>query len=106
MTTDRIAATQGALRAGADAVHAAHDDVADTVGRIQRELDELGPAWTGIAADGHVAMMRQWGADVEKLQTTLARLEESLRATERDQAATEESHIQAITGLGSMMTGA
>lgn len=103
---DRIAATEGALRAGADAVHAAHDDVSDTVGRIQRELDELGPAWSGIAADAHAAMMRQWGADVQRLQAALARLEESLRATERDQIATEESHIQAISGLGSMMTGA
>jgi WXG100 family type VII secretion target len=87
-------------------VHAAHDDVADTVGRIDASLDELAPAWTGIAADAHAEMMRQWGADVQRLQTTLAQLEDSLRATDQDQQATEASHQQRIAGLDGMMTGA
>jgi WXG100 family type VII secretion target len=101
--TDRIAATEGALRAGAEAVHTAHDDVAATVARIEREIDDLAPAWSGQAATAHQAMMRQWQDDVRVLQNTLAAFEESLRATERDQAATEAAHQQTIAGLNGMM---
>jgi WXG100 family type VII secretion target len=101
--TDRIAATAGALRAGAEAVNTAHGDVAEAVARIDREIDELGPAWQGAAHDAYLAMARQWQADVRTLQTSLAELEEALRATERDQAANEQEHLQVISGLNGMM---
>jgi WXG100 family type VII secretion target len=101
--TDRIAATAGALRAGAEAVNAANGDITETVARIDREIDELAPAWTGPAAASYAAMTRQWQADVRQLQSTLAGLEDAIRATERDQAATEQAHEQVIAGLRGMM---
>jgi WXG100 family type VII secretion target len=103
--TDRIAVTQGAMRAGADAVHATHDDVADTVGRIQGELDELRPTWTGSAADSHAALMQRWEGDVDTLRASLRRLEDALRGAERDQEATEATQQATIAGLGGMMSG-
>ncbi|GAB3400557.1 hypothetical protein GCM10027515_08490 [Schumannella luteola] len=102
---DKISATEGALRDGAEAARRAHDDVNATVRRIQGHLDTLRGAWAGDAAKSHDQLMQRWNADVQKLQNTLARFEESLRATERDQAATEESHQQTIKGLGSLMGG-
>ena len=103
--TDRIAATEGALRAGAEAVHAAHDDVSDTATRIEAELDDLRAAWSGGAATSYAQMMQQWQGDVRRLQATLAGLEEALRATERDQIATEENHQSVISGLTNLMGG-
>jgi len=39
------------------------------------------------------------------LQRSLDEFEHALRATERDQIATEESHSKTIAGLSGMMTG-
>ncbi|TPW76746.1 WXG100 family type VII secretion target [Schumannella sp. 10F1B-5-1] len=103
--TDTISAAEGALRDGAEAARRAHDDVNATVRRIQSHLDTLQGAWIGSAATAHDQLTQRWQADVQKLQTTLAHFEEALRATDRDQVATEQSHQQTIAGLGGLMGG-
>jgi len=103
--TDRIAATEGALRAGAEAVHTAHDDVSAVVTRIQGELDDLAGLWKGPAALQYQQMFERWQNDTVRLIRSLDGLEEALRATDRDQNATEQSHQQTISSLSSLMGG-
>jgi len=50
--------------------------------------------------------MQRWDAETSKLNNVLVDLENALRGTEQDQAATEQEHQQAISGLGAMMSGA
>jgi len=103
--TNQIAATEGALRVGAEAVNSARQDVAATVSRVDRELDDLRAAWAGAAATSYAELLQSWQRNATRLQRSLDEFEHALRATERDQIATEELHSKTIAGLSGMMTG-
>ncbi|WP_296197552.1 WXG100 family type VII secretion target [uncultured Microbacterium sp.] len=102
---DKISATEGALVRGAEAVSGAHVDIAESTRRVSSELDQICAIWQGDAARAYGEMMTTWTAGAARINQTLVHLEEALRATHRDQVATEETHQSTILGLGSMMGG-
>ncbi|MEZ3158545.1 WXG100 family type VII secretion target [Microbacterium sp. BWR-S6Y] len=103
--SDRISAGEGALIRGAEAVSGAHADVNDSVRRVLAELDELAGTWVGAAASSYSALVNEWTASADRLNSTLVTLSAALRATARDQEAVEEQHRTTIHGLGSMLGG-
>ncbi|MFG6492934.1 WXG100 family type VII secretion target [Microbacterium sp. P03] len=100
---EKISATEGALRRGAEAVIGAHGDITASLGRVRTQLEELSAAWEGDAATSYAHMLTTWREDAGRLNRILVHLEDALRGTERDQAATEDEHRATIGGLGSMM---
>ena len=104
--SSKISATEGALLRGAEAVTGAHADIADSTRRVQQELEQLQSLWAGDAANTYAEMMTSWTTGATRINQTLVRLAEALRATHRDQVAVETEHQQTISGLGSIMGGA
>jgi WXG100 family type VII secretion target len=70
---------------------------------VRGEIEQLRSFWTGGAATSFTGLMNRWDEESNKLNNVLITLEEALRGTEKDQAASEQSHQQAISGLVSMM---
>jgi WXG100 family type VII secretion target len=102
---DRISATEGALRRGAEAVSTTHLEISDSTRRVLAELENLQAFWVGDAARSYGAMMTSWSGGARRINDTLIHLEEALRSTERDQAAREEENRSTIGGLDAMMGG-
>lgn len=100
---DVIAAEEGALRAGSQAVQTAKAGVDQRVSFVRGEIEQVSGYWTGAAAGSYQQLMARWDEETSKLNKVLITLEDALRGTERDEAATEESHQQTISGLSSMM---
>lgn len=100
-----ISAEEGALRQGAQAVAAAKAGIDQHAQKVRGEIDQLRGYWSGAAATAFTSLMNTWDEKAKALNQVLVTLEESLSGTERDQAATEESHQQTISGLGSIMGG-
>jgi len=98
-----IAAEEGALREGAAAVAEAKSSIDGRIKAVRMQIEELGGYWTGAAAGSFTSLLNTWDEKARKLNDVLVTLEAALQGTERDQAASEESHQQTITGLGSMM---
>lgn len=101
-----IAAQEGALRRGAQAVHETKAGIDQQVKQVRGEIEQLRGFWSGAAAASFATLMARWDEEARKLNEVLVTLEDALAGTERDQAATEESHQQTISGLGSLMSGA
>lgn len=101
-----IAAQEGALRRGAQAVHDTKEGIDLQVKQVRGEIEQLRGFWSGAAAGSFAGLMSRWDAETRKLNMVLVTLEDALAGTERDQAASEESHQQTISGLGSLMSGA
>lgn len=102
---DVISAEEGALRRGQQAVGEAKAGIDQRTKQVRGEIEQLRGFWTGAAANSFTQLMQRWDAETVKLNNVLVELESSLRGTEQDQAATEEAHQQAISGLGAMMGG-
>ena len=100
-----IAAGDNTLAEGAKAVNEAKMAIDGKIKNVRGEIAELGSMWTGAAATSFTQMMTQWDEKATKLNNVLVTLEDALRGTERDQAASEEAHQQTIASLGSMMNG-
>ncbi|KQQ92844.1 WXG100 family type VII secretion target [Leifsonia sp. YIM 134122] len=100
---DQISAEEGALRKGAQAVRETKTGVDQQVKKVRGEIDQLRGFWTGAAAGSFTTLMTRWDEQTRKLNEVLVTLEAALAGTEKDQAATEDSHQQTISGLGSMM---
>lgn len=100
---DQISAEEGALRKGAQAVRETKAGVDQQVKKVRGEIDQLRGYWTGAAAGSFTTLMTRWDEQTRKLNEVLVTLEAALAGTEKDQAATEDSHQQTISGLGSMM---
>lgn len=100
-----ISAEEGALRRGQQAVAEAKSGIDRQTKKVRGDIEQLRGYWTGAAAASFTQMMQQWDAETVKLNNVLIELENALRGTEQDQAATEEAHQQAISGLGAMMSG-
>lgn len=100
---DVISAEEGALRKGAEAVNTAKLNIEKQIKTVRGEIEQLRSFWTGGAATSFTGLMNRWDEESNKLNNVLITLEEALRGTEKDQAASEQSHQQAISGLGSMM---
>ena len=100
---DLISAEEGALKRGAQAVNSAKAGIDQQVKFVRGEIEQVRGFWTGAAAVAYTQLMNRWDEETRKLNEVLVTLEEALAGTERDQAATEESHQQTIAGLGSMM---
>lgn len=98
-----ISAEEGALRKGADAVGTAKTNIENEIKKVRGQIELLGSFWKGGAATSFTQLMGAWDAESKKLNDVLITLEAALLGTEKDQAASEESHQQAIKGLGSMM---
>lgn len=100
---DKIAAQEGAMKAGAQAVGSAKAGVDQQVKNVRGEIEQAASFWTGEAAGAYAVMMKRWDEETNKLNQVLVTLEDALTGTERDQVATEESNQQTISGLSSMM---
>jgi len=100
-----ISAEEGALRKGADAVSVAKGNIHKQISGVRGEIEQLRGFWTGSAASAFTQLLGNWDQQASKLNEVLVTLEDALRGTERDQAASEQQHQQAIAGLGSMMNG-
>ena len=100
-----ISAEEGALLKGADAVNTAKANIQKQISNVRGEIEQLRSFWTGGAAVSFTQLLTTWDTQANKLNEVLVTLEEALRGTERDQAASEQEHQQAISGLGSMMNG-
>jgi WXG100 family type VII secretion target len=100
---DLIAAEEGALRRGAEAVNTAKAGIDDQVKKVRTELDQVAGFWTGAAAASYTQLLSRWNDETTKLNQVLVTLEDALRGTEKDQAASEESHQQTIGNLGSLL---
>lgn len=103
---DVISAEEGALRRGAQAVHETKSGIDQQVKKVRGEIEQLRGYWSGAAATSFASLMTRWDDQARQLNEVLVTLEDALSGTERDQAASEESHQQTISGLGSMMSGA
>lgn len=101
-----ISAEEGALKKGADSVKTAKETIDRHTSRVRSEIESLRSYWTGTAAGAFTQLMARWDGQTTKLNAVLIELENALRGTERDQAETEDSQTQIITGLSSMMSGA
>ena len=100
---DLISAEEGALKKGADAVNTAKGGIDEQVRKVRTELDQVSGFWTGAAAASYSQLLGRWNDETTKLNQVLVTLEDALRGTERDQAASEESHQQTIGNLGSLL---
>lgn len=100
---DLIAAEEGALKSGAQAVGTAKAGVDQQVKFVRGEIEQLRSYWVGDAAGAFTQLMNRWDEETRKLNDVLITLEDALSSTDRDQNATEESHQQTISGLSSMM---
>jgi len=98
-----ISAEEGALRKGAESVNTAKANIEKQIKTVRGEIEQLRSYWSGGAATSFTQLMGRWDEESNKLNNVLVTLEEALRGTEKDQAASEESHQQTISGLGSMM---
>lgn len=103
VVADVISAEEGALKRGAQAVNTAKAGVDQQVKKVRSEIEQVSGFWTGAAAGAYTQLMARWNQETTKLNEVLVTLEEALSGTERDQAASEESHQQTISGLNSMM---
>lgn len=100
---DLIAAEEGALKRGAEAVNTAKSGIDEQVKKVRTELDQVAGFWSGAAASSYTQLLGRWNDETTKLNQVLVTLEDALRGTERDQAASEESHQQTISNLGSIL---
>jgi WXG100 family type VII secretion target len=100
---DLISAEEGALKKGAEAVNTAKGGIDEQVRKVRTELDQVSGFWTGAAAASYSQLLNRWNDETTKLNQVLVTLEDALRGTERDQAASEESHQQTIGNLGSLL---
>jgi len=98
-----IAAEEGALRRGAQAVNDAKSGIDQQVKTVRNEIDQVRGYWSGAASGAFTQLMASWDAETVKLNNVLITLEQSLRGTDKDQNVTEESHQQTIKGLSNMM---
>ena len=98
-----ISAEEGALKRGAQAVHEAKAGIDTQVKNVRGEIDQLRQYWSGGAAASFTTLMGRWEEQATKLNNVLVTLEAALAGTEKDQAASEEQHQSAISGLSSMM---
>jgi WXG100 family type VII secretion target len=101
-----ISAEEGALRRGQQAVSEAKQGIDQQTKKVRAEIEQLRGFWTGSAAGQFTSMMNRWDAETQNLNSVLLELESALRATETDQAQTEQEHESVIRNLGSMMSGA
>ncbi|MCA0380393.1 MAG: WXG100 family type VII secretion target [Actinobacteria bacterium] len=100
-----ISAEEGALRRGQQAVAEAKAGIDQRTRKVRGEIEQMRGFWSGAAAGSFTQLMQRWDAETVKLNNVLIELENALRGTEQDQAATEEEHQQTISGLGAMMGG-
>jgi WXG100 family type VII secretion target len=98
-----ISAEEGALRRGAQAVNEAKAGIDQQAKNVRSEIEQVRGYWQGAAAGAFTTLMNTWDEQARKLNDTLITLEAALSGTEKDQAATEDSHQSTISGLGSMM---
>lgn len=100
----QISAEEGALREGATAVNTAKGNIDTQIKNVRTEIEQLRGYWSGAAANSFTQLLNRWDEESRKLNEVLVTLEDALRGTEADQAASEEQHQQTIAGLGSMMS--
>lgn len=99
-----ISAEEGALRRGQQAVAEVKAGIDQRTSKVRGEIEQMRGFWSGAAAGSFTQLMQRWDAETVKLNNVLIELENALRGTEQDQAATEQEHQQTISGLGSMMS--
>lgn len=103
---ERISAEAGALVAGAQAAIEAKNDIKTRVRAVQSAATDTKALWQGPAANRYYQLIDSWELEANKIADILDQLEDSLRKTAGDQAASDESFQATIGNLGSMMGGA
>jgi WXG100 family type VII secretion target len=98
-----IAAQEGALKAGAQAVGNAKAGIDQQMSQVRSEIEQVSAYWSGDASGSFIQLMQRWDEETKKLNNVLITLEDALGGTDRDQNATEESHQQTISSLSNMM---
>ena len=100
---ERIAAEEGALREGQNAVREAKESIDGRLSTIRNLIGELGGYWSGDAATAFNALMTAWDEKSSKLNNILVDLENSLRQTEQSQARDEENVQSTTSRLQSLL---
>jgi WXG100 family type VII secretion target len=100
-----IAAREGALAQGADAVSVAYATILDSTRRVQADLGEINGLWSGESATAYHALVTRWSEDAAALAGVLTELENALRGTANDQAAGEEARSKVLGSLNALMGG-
>lgn len=103
---DRISAEAGALVAGAQAAVEAKQEITQRVNAVQAASGATRGAWSGPAAQRYYSLIDNWEMEAKKIANVLDQLEDALRKTAGDQAASDESFQGTIGNLNSMMGGA
>lgn len=101
--TQHISVEAGAVLRGAEAVSGAHSDIVSSIQHVRSTLDELSHAWKSNAASAYATLLASWNDDAARLTGILNEFEAALRATHRDQVATEGQHQVEIAHLMSIM---
>lgn len=99
----KIAAEEGALRQGQQAVAEAKQSIDNRIRMIRSEMDALGGYWSGDAATAYTTMMTAWDEKTTKLNNILIELEQKLRSTEQSQARDEENIQSTASRFQSML---
>jgi WXG100 family type VII secretion target len=98
-----IAAEEGALKRGAQAVGNAKAGIDQQLAHVRSEIEEVRGYWTGDAQNAFNSLMTRWDEETKKLNAVLITLEDALQSTDRDQNVTEQEHQQVISQLSNMM---
>jgi WXG100 family type VII secretion target len=98
-----IAAEEGALKRGAQAVETAKNGIDQQMNTVRGEIEEVKGYWTGDAQQAFNGLMQRWDDQARKLNAVLITLQDALQGTDTDQNTTEQSHEQSISHLSSMM---
>jgi WXG100 family type VII secretion target len=86
----------GVLSAAAVLVDEARTDLDSLDRRLTEHLTATASCWGGQGSTAFLALGRAWGERQRVIVTALASLEQSLRTTERDNTATDETQSAAF----------
>ncbi len=90
MSENLMGQARGVLSASAARVAEAQHDLARLNREVVDRLDAARPGWTGSGGSAFQALGHAWSEQQHTLVAALAHFETSLRATERDNVATDD----------------
>lgn len=99
MTAVRYGQTEGALTRAAGLVAGARSDFDGIGAGILADVETMQSRWAGAGARAFWALGQAWGERQGRLVAALDDFERSLRATERDNIATDEHQSGAMAAL-------
>lgn len=101
--SDKISAEDGAILRGASAVNETKGAIDTERRAVQDSVQQARSRWSGPAANAYLQLMERWDAQAKTINDVLIELENNLRGTASDQAATEEDHQQNIGRIAGLL---